>query len=172
MRSGSRPTPEGSRLLFAGDTVSPMMCPADRQPKDDKKGHTEDKPRLGQRQSRKKQDYTATRGWLLVECGSAWCLEVIRCVWYDWYIAIYRNIMPRITRYHKIRYIGISYPYPEFLGLIWRYRIPSKYFSIPNSIVCQLGAPSLVHQESKRNGYLAVERQKQWYLLESVPYQN
>ena len=80
MRSGSRPTPEGSRLLFAGDTVSPMMCPADRQPKDDKKGHTEDKPRLGQRQSRKKQDYTATRGWLLVECGSAWCLEVIRCV--------------------------------------------------------------------------------------------
>ena len=44
MRSGSRPSPEGTRLLFAG-TVSPMMCPADGQQKDDEKGQTEDKPR-------------------------------------------------------------------------------------------------------------------------------
>ena len=29
MRSGSRPSPDGTRLLFAGGTVSPMMCPAD-----------------------------------------------------------------------------------------------------------------------------------------------
>ena len=40
MRSGSRPSPEGTRLLFAGDTVSPMMCPADGQQKNDKKGQT------------------------------------------------------------------------------------------------------------------------------------
>ena len=29
MRSGRRPSPEGSRLLFAG-TVSSMLCPGDR----------------------------------------------------------------------------------------------------------------------------------------------
>ena len=44
-RSGSRPRPEGTRLLFASGTVSPMMCPADGQQKDEKKGQTEDKPR-------------------------------------------------------------------------------------------------------------------------------
>ena len=37
MRSGSRPSPDGTRLLFAGGTVSPMMCPADGQQKDKKK---------------------------------------------------------------------------------------------------------------------------------------
>ena len=26
MRSGNRPSPEGTRLLFAGGTVSPVMC--------------------------------------------------------------------------------------------------------------------------------------------------
>ena len=33
--SGSRPSPKGTRLLFAGCTVSPMMCPCDGQQKDD-----------------------------------------------------------------------------------------------------------------------------------------
>ena len=45
MHSGSRPSPEGTMLLFAGCTVSPMMCQADEQKKDDKKGQTEDKPK-------------------------------------------------------------------------------------------------------------------------------
>ena len=36
MRSGSRPSPDGIILLFAG-TVSPMMCPADGQQNDDEK---------------------------------------------------------------------------------------------------------------------------------------
>ena len=44
MRSGSRPSPEETRLLLAG-TVSPMICRADRQQKDDEEGQTEDKPR-------------------------------------------------------------------------------------------------------------------------------
>ena len=35
---------------FAGGTVSPVMCPADGQQKDDKKGQTEDKPRQSQKQ--------------------------------------------------------------------------------------------------------------------------
>ena len=92
----------------------------------------------------------------------------------DWYIAIYRDIMPRIMRHHKIWYIEISYPYPEFSGPIWRFRtsITSKYLSTPNAIFDQLGAPSLVYQESKIDGYLAVNVQKQWYLLESVPSKN
>ena len=37
MRSGSRPSLQGKRLLFAGGSVSPMMCPADGQQKDGKK---------------------------------------------------------------------------------------------------------------------------------------
>ena len=64
---------------------------------------------------------------------------------------IYRDIISHIMRYHKIRYIEIlvSYPYPEILGLISRYRIPSKYSSIPKTIFCPpLGAPSLVHQDT------------------------
>ena len=44
--------------------------------------------------------------------------------------------------------------------------------NLPNTplIFCQLGAPSWVHEESKRNGYLAEEFQKQCHLLCSVPY--
>ena len=38
MRSESRPSPEGTRMLYAGGTVSPMMYAADGQHKDDKKG--------------------------------------------------------------------------------------------------------------------------------------
>ena len=55
-------------------------------------------------------------------------------VWYR--VAIYIVIsyeVSHIMRYHKIRYIEIAYPYSEFLGLISKYRIPSKYFSIPNT---------------------------------------
>ena len=44
MRSGRRPIPEGTRLVFAGGTASPMMCPSDEQ-KDDEKGQTDDKRR-------------------------------------------------------------------------------------------------------------------------------
>ena len=40
MRTESRSSPEGTRLLFAGDTVSPMMCPADGQQKNDQKRKT------------------------------------------------------------------------------------------------------------------------------------
>ena len=45
MRSGSRPSPEGTKLVFAGGAVSPVMCPADGQQNDDNKGQTEDKRR-------------------------------------------------------------------------------------------------------------------------------
>ena len=49
MRPGSRPSREGTRLLFAGGTVSPtMMYPADRQQEDGKKGQTGDEPTRGQ----------------------------------------------------------------------------------------------------------------------------
>ena len=65
--SGSRPSPDGTRLLFADGTVSPMMCPSDGQQKHDEKGQTEDKPRWGRTQSRKKQEKTATRWWVFLE---------------------------------------------------------------------------------------------------------
>ena len=95
--SGSRPSPEGTRLLFAGGTVSPMMCPSDGQQKDDKKGQTEDKPRWGQRQSRKKQEKTATRWWVFVEFVFAWCFEVIQC-----------DIVSRYISWYHIPYHAIS----------------------------------------------------------------
>ena len=44
MRSGSRPSPEGTRLLFAR-TDSPVMCQADGHEKDEEKGQPEEKPR-------------------------------------------------------------------------------------------------------------------------------
>lgn len=47
MRSGSRPSGEGTRLVFAGGSVSPIMCPADGQQNDGKKGPTGDKTRRG-----------------------------------------------------------------------------------------------------------------------------
>ena len=103
-----------------------------------------------------------------VEIGfiCAWCFEVIWCVWYR---KVCRDISWHHVRYHAISQgtvyrdiVQVSYLYPEFLGLMWRYRIPWIYFSISNTIFCQLGAPSLVREENKITGYLAVELQKQW----------
>ena len=79
MRSGSRPGPEGTRLLFAGVMVSRIMCPADGKKKDDKKGQAEDKPRSGQKQSRKKKIVDRDEVVGFVEFVFAWCFEVIRC---------------------------------------------------------------------------------------------
>ena len=58
---------------------------------------------------------------------------VIRCGT-AWYIAKYPIF--HIMRYHKIRYVEISYElqYPGLRGLTSRHRIPPKYcFSIPNT---------------------------------------
>ena len=53
MHSGSRPNHEGTRLMFASGTVSPMMCPSDEQQEGRKKGQVGDKARRGQRQGTK-----------------------------------------------------------------------------------------------------------------------
>ena len=53
MHSGSRPSREGARLVFAGGTVSTMLCPVDGQQKHDKNGEAGDKARRGQRQGAK-----------------------------------------------------------------------------------------------------------------------
>ena len=50
MRPRSGPSPEGTKLMFAGGAVSPIMCPVDGQQRDAKNGQTVDKPRCGQRQ--------------------------------------------------------------------------------------------------------------------------
>ena len=95
----------------------------------------------------------------------AWCFEVIWCVRYR---KVYRDISWHHVPYHAISQDTVyrdivSYIYLIYLGLIWRYRIKTISFSIPNTIFCQLRAPTLVHQKSTRNGYLAIELQKQWY---------
>ena len=53
MHSGSRPNHDGTRLMFASGTVSPMMCPSDRQHEDEKKGQAGDKARGAQRKGPK-----------------------------------------------------------------------------------------------------------------------
>ena len=76
MCSGSRPSLEGTRLLFlfAGGAVGPMTCPADGQQRDDiKAGRKKDRPRRGQRQPKKTVDSKE------VEDLFASCLGVIRC---------------------------------------------------------------------------------------------
>ena len=98
--------------------------------------------------------------------------------------------LPGVSRWsgvisHDIsRYIVISYPISCDITRydISRYciRIP-KYWAWHRDIASRrnipwyrthfspIGAPSLVHQESKRrNGYLEVELQKQWYLFENI----
>ena len=100
-RSGSRPSFEGTSLLFAGGTVSPMMCPSDGQQKNDEKGQMEDKTRWEQRPSRKKQKKTATRWDVFVEFVFSWCFEEIRRD--TSYRDIYRVIISQMMRYHKIR---------------------------------------------------------------------
>ena len=47
----------------------------------------------------------------------AWCFGLIRCD-ISWYIAIDRDIISYIIRYHKIRYAKKSHPYPEIWGLV------------------------------------------------------
>ena len=47
MHSGSRPSREGTGLMFAGGTVSSMMCPPDGQEKDNNIGQAGDKARKG-----------------------------------------------------------------------------------------------------------------------------
>ena len=167
MRSGRRPIPEGTRLVFAGGTASPMMCPSDEQ-KDDEKGQTDDKRRWGQRQSRKKQENTATRWCVFVQFVLAWCFEVIRCDivsrFISWYHVPYHAIS-QDTIYRDITCIYI----PIFWD--WYRDIVSRRYSSPQLTLffAQLGAPSLVHQDnSKQNGYLAVVLLKQWYLLVNI----
>ena len=148
MRSGSRPSLEGTRLMFAGDTV--LWCVQLMDSTTTKKARRT-QPRWRQRQSRKKRESRPQRGG-----GFSLNLDFVPGVsrWSGGcgiarYIAIYRDIISRIMRYHKIPgtvYRDIaSYLYHEVLGLISRYRIPSIYFSIPNTIFRLLGAPSLVH---------------------------
>ena len=152
MRSGSRPSPKGTRLLFAGGTVSPMMRPADGQQKDDKIVQTEDKPRLGQRQSRKKQrvdrNEVVDLRWIsiclvfrgdsvwyrMINRDISWCHIPYHAISQD---TIYRDIVSMSRIFGTD--IEISYPVEVFLDT--------------QLVFAQLGAPSFVHQESKRNGY-------------------
>ena len=130
-------------------------------------------PRWGQRQSRKNKIRPQRGGGFSSNLDCLVLRGDLVCVisqGISRYIVTSCPVSCDITRYGISRHRIISMS--RFLGLIWIYRIPSIDFPISNTIFCQLGAPSSVHQESERNGYLAIELQTQWYLLESVPYKN
>ena len=118
------------------------------------------------RDSRKEQEQTATRWWVSLNLYLPGVPKWSGVISHDMsrYIVMSYFEVFYIMRYHKIRYIEILYyPYPEFLGLISRYRTPSKYFSIPNTIFCPVRCSKFGAPESWRNGYLEVELQKRWY---------
>ena len=79
------------------------------------------------------------------------------------YIVISHPIPCDITRFDMSRYcIHIPNFWDWYRDIVSR-RTISRYRTL---FFAQLGAPRLVHQDSKINGDLAVELQKQWYLLE------
>ena len=82
MRSGSRPSLEGARFLFAGDTVSPMMCPADGQRNNDEKGQTNTAGMRAETMPKKTRvDRNEVGGGFSLNLDScAWCFEAIWCV--------------------------------------------------------------------------------------------
>ena len=128
--------------------VSSWWTTEERQKRPDE--HSQDEGR-DKAEKKKKSRPQGGGGFSLSLYLCAWCFEVIWCVWYR---KVCRDISWHHVRYHAISQgtvyrdiVQVSYLYPEFLGLMWRYRIPWIYFSISNTIFCQLGAPSLVHQK-------------------------
>ena len=123
------------------------------------------------RQSRKKQELTATRWWVFIEFGFV-CLVFrgdLVCVisqGISRYIVASCPVSCDITRYGISRYRIIS----RIFGSDMEISYPVDFF-LDTQHYFLTGAPSLVHQESKRNGYWAIELQKQWHFLESVPFE-
>ena len=138
MRSRRRPSPEGTRSLFAGRTVSPTMCPADRRQKDDKKrpAGRQARTRVETKPKKTKADRNEVVGFrwtcvcLVCRGDPAWSRMIYRDI--SWYVIPYHAISQ--DTWYQVRHIEIqqtvSYPYPETLGLVSRFRIPSKYLSI------------------------------------------
>ena len=81
MLAGSRPSPEGRRLLFlfAGGAVSPMMCPADVQQKDDKNSGAVERQAKKRAKTEQKQTVVLVVDRNKVAGLFACCFRVIRC---------------------------------------------------------------------------------------------
>ena len=74
-------SPERTRSLFAGDTVSPMMCLADGQQKNDKKRPHEHSEDEGRGKAEKNKNRPQRGGGFSLNLDlCAWCFEVIWCV--------------------------------------------------------------------------------------------
>ena len=129
MRSGSRPRPEGTRLLFAGGTVSPIMCPAesDEQHKDDKKGPTKYKATRDRKRTKTNNSRPQRGGGVLLKClptVSGWSGVIWHDIYRDisWY-NIPHHAISQDTRYRDIVSISrtlrtdieISHPVEIFL---------------------------------------------------------
>ena len=160
----SRPSPEGTRLLFAGGMVSPTSYDVsswwiaeERQKRPDE--HTQDEGRDNiRKKTRVDRNEVVRFRWIWVKI---FCLVLRGDLVFVISQGISRYIMtscPIPGTYHAISQDTIScHLYiPNFLGLmVWEISYPVDLFSI--TFFCQLGAPSTVHQESKRNGILATE---------------
>ena len=115
LREQAGPWGDKVAVFFAGGAVSPMMCAADGQQKDDKERQDERKTNQEEGRDREPKQ-RADRNEIadLFAC----CFGVIRCD-VEWYIMIHRDIISHIMRYREIRYIEILYPY---LAVENRYR--------------------------------------------------
>ena len=130
MHSVSTPRRDGTRLVFGGGTVSPMMCPSDGQQKDDKKGQTRDKARRGQRQgakARRRMQQGSRFSLKLFFPGVLWWSVLYRMIYRNrwWYHiqfhVIWHNDIPRY-RIH-IPNLGEWYGDIASSRTIFRYRI-------------------------------------------------
>ena len=145
MRSGSRPSPEGTTLLFAGV----LRCV---QLTDNRRTATKARRRTSQDQGRDKAEKTRVDRHEVVRFRWICVCLVLRGdpVWYRMIcrdIVISYPISCDITRYNISRYcIHIPYFWNWYRDILSRRKI-SRYRTL---FFAQLGAPSLVDQGSKR----------------------
>ena len=148
MRAGSTRSPEGTRLLFSGCTVSPMTCHADwwtKEGRPKRPDGRQTKNEGGDKAEKSKSRPQRGGGFsLILDLHGVSTWSHVSDI--AWYIVIDRTsyLVPRIMRYQKTRYFGISYSNAEFLGLIWGHRIEifldTKHYFLP--VRCtKLGAP-------------------------------
>ena len=162
MRSWSRPSPEGTRLLFAGETVSPIMCPADGQQKNDQNGQTNTAKMRAETKKVEKNKSRPQRGGgfsLNLDClvirGDLVCVisqGISRC------IVTSCPVSCDITTYGISRYhIYIPNFWDGYGDIVVDLFLDIEHYLLPARCT-KHGAPRV---ESKRNGYLAIELQKQ-----------
>ena len=163
MPSGSRPSPEGTRLPFAGVVRPVLWCV---QLMDNIRTTKRARLKTSQDEGRNKDEKDRPqRGggfslnlYAYLPGVSRWSGVISHDI--SRYIVIFNPISCDITRYDISRYHVHIPIFRDWCHDIVSHRNVSRYRT--------LFFASLVHQESKRNGYSAVEVQKQWSLLKKL----